>query len=113
MSAENQWLEGVFPMEMVSFQGTFVHFRGGICNGFISYSWCRITPPHTAINNVCRYMLHRHTIILYIQVVSVILVFSHVYSVWTISNDLRLAQMKPLKLSEILHRLDWWRATST
>ena len=28
MFAENQWLEGVFPIEIVPFMGTFVRFPG-------------------------------------------------------------------------------------
>ena len=28
MSPENQWLDNVFPIEIVPFQGTFVHVRG-------------------------------------------------------------------------------------
>ena len=32
MSPENQWLEDVFPIEIVPFQGTFVSFRG--CSDF-------------------------------------------------------------------------------
>ena len=53
---------------------------------FISDSWCRITHAHILPSRM------------YIQVVSVTLVFfSHVYSVWTISNDWKIpyAQMKP------------------
>ena len=30
MSPENQWLEDVFPIEIVPFQGIFVSFRGCI-----------------------------------------------------------------------------------
>ena len=32
MSPENQWLEDVFPIEIIPFQGTFVSFRG--CSDF-------------------------------------------------------------------------------
>ena len=53
MSPENQWLEDVFPIELIPFLGDMLVF-GGVTNILLSFCWpifseSHITPKETAI----------------------------------------------------------------
>ena len=50
MSPENQWLEDVFPIEIVPFQGTLLFFRG--VAQFISQVLIQILLRISAINSI-------------------------------------------------------------
>ena len=53
MSPENQWLEDVFPIELIPFLGDMLVF-GGVTNILLIFCWpifseSHITPKETAI----------------------------------------------------------------